>query len=330
MEKILSVIVPSYNAEKFLPKGIPTFLDEQILDDIEILIIDDGSSDNTSTIADNYQLNYPNTIIAVHKENGGHGSAINKGIELARGKYFCVVDADDWVDTKSFAFLVKRMKENDSALFLAHAAVVDSEGKAFNHKKILHLPPAQKVMINQYIGKIPNIDMHNYYIKTSLLRKYNVKCHEHSFYVDQEYVLYSLLHVQTVIYFNLTVYQYLIGRRGQSFSMDSRKKYLNQYLNILESLIDFYTKHMKEMSGGQQVHYKRKIAHLFTGVYAVLMSYITKDKKDQLRKIDHDMKSKYPFIYKANRNICVSLLRITNFHTYYLCAAVYKLVNKLY
>ena len=161
MEKILSVIVPSYNAEKFLPKGIPTFLDEQILDDIEILIIDDGSSDNTSTIADNYQLNYPNTIIAVHKENGGHGSAINKGIELARGKYFCVVDADDWVDTKSFAILVKRMKENDSDLFLAHAAVVDSEGKAFNHKKILHLPPAQKVMINQYIGKIPNIDMHN-------------------------------------------------------------------------------------------------------------------------------------------------------------------------
>lgn len=330
MNKILSIIVPSYNAEIFLPKGIPTFLDKEILGDIEILIIDDGSSDDTARIADNYHAMYPDTIIAVHKKNGGHGSAINKGIELAQGKYFCVVDADDWVDTSSFVTLIQKMKACDVDLFLAHAAVVDSDGKAFDYKRIKSLPEGIEVELKQYIGKVPNIDMHNYYIRTDLLRKNKIQCHEHSFYVDQEYVLYSLFYVKTVIYLDLIVYQYLIGRRGQSFSMESRKKYLDQYINILEALIFFYDSKKDEMNEGQRVHYKRKIAHLFTGVYGVLLAYNTKDRRDQLKKIDQDMKCRYPYIYDANRNFCVTLLRVTSFRIYYLCAFVYKIVNRLY
>ena len=71
--KILTVTIPSYNAEKYLDKGIPTMLEQSILDDIEIIIVDDGSTDRTAEIADGYCRKYPDTIKVIHKENGGHG-----------------------------------------------------------------------------------------------------------------------------------------------------------------------------------------------------------------------------------------------------------------
>ena len=100
MDKILTITVPAYNVEMYLDSILPTFLDDQILDVIEIFIVNDGSEDKTKEIGQRYVDQYPGIVYLIDKENGGHGSAINKGIELATGKYFKVVDGDDWVDTK--------------------------------------------------------------------------------------------------------------------------------------------------------------------------------------------------------------------------------------
>ena len=106
MEKILTVTVPSYNVEKFLENTLDSFVDERVLDDIEVLIVDDGSKDKTAEIGRKYEEKYPDTFRVISKENGGHGSTINRGIGEAKGKYFKVVDGDDWVDQDGFAELI--------------------------------------------------------------------------------------------------------------------------------------------------------------------------------------------------------------------------------
>ena len=98
VEKILTITVPSYNVEKFLENTLDSFVDERVLDAIEVLVVDDGSKDRTAEIGKGYEAKYPGTFRVISKENGGHGSTINRGIKEARGKYFKVVDGDDWVD----------------------------------------------------------------------------------------------------------------------------------------------------------------------------------------------------------------------------------------
>lgn len=134
--KLLTIVIPSYNAEKFLDIGIPTFIDERINREIEVIIVDDGSTDKTPQIADGYMKKYPSVIKVVHKKNGGHGSAINCGIANATGKYFCIVDADDWCDTEKLVKLVENMKGQDADLILTHSSKVDVDGEVFGYEKV--------------------------------------------------------------------------------------------------------------------------------------------------------------------------------------------------
>ena len=108
MSKILTVVIPSYNVEQFLEKTVQSFLADEVIQDIEILIVNDGSKDRTKEIGQQFEEKYPQSIKLVDKENGGHGSTINKGLSIAAGKYFKVVDGDDWVDTQAFVNYVKK------------------------------------------------------------------------------------------------------------------------------------------------------------------------------------------------------------------------------
>ena len=105
-EKILTVTVPSYNVQAYLEDCLESFVNSEVMDDIEVLIVNDGSSDDTATIAERYVSKYENTFRLINKENGGHGSTINTGAREARGKYFKVVDGDDWVDTILLSYVL--------------------------------------------------------------------------------------------------------------------------------------------------------------------------------------------------------------------------------
>lgn len=111
MNKILTITVPSYNTEKYIDECMPFLLDDSIVDDIEILVVSDGSKDKTVEVATKWSEKYPQTIRVIEKENGGHGSTINRGILEARGKYFKVVDGDDWVKTDNLVKLVDFLKK---------------------------------------------------------------------------------------------------------------------------------------------------------------------------------------------------------------------------
>ena len=126
---VLTVAVPSYNAQSFLWQNIPTFLYDGAEGKVEVIIVDDGSKDDTPRIADEMKGRYPGIINVVHKENGGHGSAVNSGIENANGKYFMVCDADDYVNTDSFRKLVDYLAEHDVDMAFTDARRITPDGK---------------------------------------------------------------------------------------------------------------------------------------------------------------------------------------------------------
>ena len=135
--KLLSIAIPSYNSEDYLENCIKSLLPGG--EDVEILVVDDGSKDMTSEIADAYEKKYPGIVRAIHQENGGHGAAVNTGIENARGLYFKVVDSDDWVDLDSYLVILSKLKElvvgREMLDMMISNFVYEKEGA--KHKKVM-------------------------------------------------------------------------------------------------------------------------------------------------------------------------------------------------
>src|SRR5690625_5191792 len=105
--KLLSVVIPCYNSEEYMEYCIKSLLSGG--DDVELLIVNDGSVDNTAKIANKYAKKYPSIVKAIHQENGGHGEAVNTGIRNASGEYFKVVDSDDWIDTRAYHKILRKL-----------------------------------------------------------------------------------------------------------------------------------------------------------------------------------------------------------------------------
>lgn len=218
MEKILTITVPSYNVEKFLNQTLDSFIDERIMNELEVLIVDDGSKDRTAEIGKEYESRYPQTFRVISKENGGHGSTINRGIAEAKGKYFKVVDGDDWVVTDGLVELIQRLKNCDADYVFTNYYEVNDGTKA---KKEVTFPP---IRLNQEmpfaeIADETRISMHAIVIRTDILKQHKIRLDEHCFYVDVEYILYPIPYVEKVVYFDIFVYMYRLAQLTQSVSM---------------------------------------------------------------------------------------------------------------
>ena len=221
--KLLSIAVPCYNSEAYMRNCIESLLKGG--EDVEILIVDDGSTkDRTAEIADEYEAQYPTIIKAIHKENGGHGSAVNTGIANATGLYFKVVDSDDWVKEDAYMKILDTLRElagGDKVLdMLISNYVYEKEGE--KRKKIIHyhhiLPQDQMFTWNDchHFLKGHYILMHSVIFRTKLLRDCGVKLPEHTFYVDNIYVFEPLPYVKNMYYLDVNFYRYYIGRQDQS------------------------------------------------------------------------------------------------------------------
>lgn len=114
----ISVLVPVYNTEKTLSKCLDSILKQTIINDIEIVIVNDGSTDNSQAIIDNYVDKYKN-IVKYKQINQGLGATRNKGIELASGEYIAFLDSDDWVDENYYELMYKKAKEENSELVIS-------------------------------------------------------------------------------------------------------------------------------------------------------------------------------------------------------------------
>ncbi len=245
--KILSVAIPCYNSQEYMGNAIESLLEAG--EDIDIIIVDDGSSDDTALIADKYAEKYPGIIRAIHKENGGHGSAVNTGIENAEGLYFKVLDSDDRLDPEVLSEVMDTLR-----FYSKEEAPLDMLVTNFVYDK-LGVPEGKKKVMN-YTGELPEkfvfswelatfkkgdyLLMHSVIFRTDLLRECNLKLPEHTFYVDNIYVFEPLLHVDRIYYLNRNLYYYFIGREDQSVNEAVMVKRVDQQLKVNYMMLDYY------------------------------------------------------------------------------------------
>lgn len=244
----ISYAIPCFNSAEYMDKCIESLLATRgDKDDIEILIVDDGSvKDNTAEKADQWEQRYPDIIRALHKPNGGHGSAVNMGMRNARGIYFKVVDSDDWLDRAAMEPIMKYLrsqrdvqdrtdlvignyvyeKVHENQRTIMHYRNVFPEGRRFTWDECGHFSQSQYLL------------MHSVIYRTSMLRSINLTLPEHCFYVDNVFVYVPLPHVQSLYYLDVDMYRYFIGREDQSVNESVMMGRIDQQLRVTRTLID--------------------------------------------------------------------------------------------
>jgi glycosyltransferase involved in cell wall biosynthesis len=216
--------------------------------DAEIILIDDGSTDGTGEIADEYQNRFPDIVKTVHKENGGHGSGVNKGLEMAEGLYFKVVDSDDWLDPEACQKLLFRIRElcgggryefaeNIPDLFICNYVydhLDEGSSRVMDYRNVF---PDEKMCTWNSIGRFkPSqyLIMHSLIFRTEVLRKSNVKLPEHTFYVDNLFSYQPLPYADNLYYMDIDLYHYYLGREDQSVNEKVLMKRIDQQIRVTE------------------------------------------------------------------------------------------------
>lgn len=288
--KLLSIAIPCFNSENYMRKCIDSLLVGG--DDVEIIIVDDGSTkDRTAEIADEYQALYPSIVKVVHKENGGHGSAVNAGIDAATGLYFKVVDSDDWVKEEAYEKVLdvlRQMVGGDKVLdMLICNYVYEKEGE--KRKKVIqyrHTLPQNEIFTwddCHHFLKGHYILMHSVIFRTKLLRECGIRLPEHTFYVDNLYVYEPLPYVQNMYYLDVNFYRYYIGRADQSVNEEIMISRIDQQLKVNKIMIDYLTERKAELvKNKRRYQYMRNYLEIITTISSVLL--IRSGTDDNLEK----------------------------------------------
>ena len=243
MNPVLSVAVACYNVESYLDKCLSSFSDDRFREKVQVIVVNDGSKDGTLKKAESYRNSYPDIFEIIDKENGGHGSAVNVAIESARGKYFRIVDGDDWVNTDNLACLLPFMEESESDMIIDCKREVDMKtGDSVFFPLPDSVTPDKEYSFTDIcddIGVYANIMIHTAAVKTSILKENSVKVLEGVFYEDIEYVIKASARVKTVVFKDTEIYQYLVGNDNQSVSLTNYVKRYSQHSAVTNELIRF-------------------------------------------------------------------------------------------
>lgn len=242
--KLLSVAIPSYNSESYMRNCIESLLPGG--EDVEIIVVNDGSKDGTAAIADEYAAKYPTIVKAVHQENGGHGEAVNAGLRNATGLYYKVVDSDDWVNEEAYLKILETMrklvKSGEMVDMFISNYVYEKEGKsrkkvmqyrsAFPQDQVFTWDDVKFLHVGQYIL------MHSVIYRTQMLKDCALELPKHTFYVDNIYVYHPLPYVKKMYYLDVNFYRYFIGRGDQSVNEKVMIGRIDQQLRVNKILID--------------------------------------------------------------------------------------------
>lgn len=242
--KIITFAVPCYNSAAYMERCIETLLPGG--DDVEIIIVNDGSKDDTGKIADSYAAKYPGIVKAIHQENGGHGEGVNAGLRNAAGLYYKVVDSDDWLDVPGLLQVIAKLKELSDIgtapdmmiCNYVYEHTADSTRHTVNYRYVL---PKNRIFGWDNIGIFKPTQyllMHSVIYRTELLRECGLVLPKHTFYVDNLFVYKPLPYVKTLYYMDIDLYRYFIGREDQSVNEQVMLRRIDQQLYVNKLMID--------------------------------------------------------------------------------------------
>ena len=272
--KVLSITVPCYNSQEYMRKCIESLLSGG--DEVEILVVDDGSSDRTLEIAQEYEKNYPGIVRAIHQENKGHGGAVNTGLAHATGLYFKVVDSDDWVNEEAFQEVLETLRRfvygEETLDMLVTNFVYEKEGArrkkvmkyhtAFPKDKVFGWNDVKFFMTGQYIL------MHSVIYRTGLLLQCGLELPKHTFYVDNIFVYQPLPHVKHIYYLDVNFYRYYIGRQDQSVNEEVMIGRIDQQIRVTKLMLGYYD--AMKISSRKLRHYMIQYLEIMMTICSVL------------------------------------------------------------
>lgn len=304
--KLLSIAIPSYNSEAYMRHAIETLLPGG--DEVEILVVNDGSKDGTAAIADEYEAKYPGIVRALHKENGGHGDAVMTGLKNATGLYFKVVDSDDWVDGDAYGQILdtlRTLSTPDKQVDMCISNYVYEKVGA-EHKHVVRYTnalPVGKVFTWDEVGTFQlgqYILMHSAIYRRQMLIACGLDLPKHTFYVDNLYVYIPLQHVQKMIYLDVDFYRYFIGRDDQSVQEQVMIRRMDQQLRVNHLM--FSEVDLEKVDHPRKRAYMRNYLEIITTVStAMLVISGTPEHLKQREQLWKDIKEKYPKNYAMLR-----------------------------
>lgn len=242
--KVLTFVIPAYNSAHFLDKCIPSMLASEILDKLEIIVVNDGSTDATPAAAEKYCAQYPGVVRLISQENKGHGGALNTGCAAAQGKYLKVIDADDWVETQNLPQFVEQLEQCESDVVLTHYHTIDiSSGEIKNWKSY----PGEFGRGYTFDQIMPNwgdfnrsLTLHGITYRTGFYQEKGNILPEHVFYEDYAYATFPCCHAESVVCLDLFVYDYRIGDANQSVSSANQLKRIGHIETVLRYMVEKY------------------------------------------------------------------------------------------
>lgn len=286
--KILSITVPCYNSQGYMSNCIESLLVGG--EEVEIIIVDDGSKDDTWKIAQEYQEKYPTIVKAVHQENKGHGGAVNTGLAHATGLYFKVVDSDDWLNAeayqKALGVLSESVRGSQTLDMLICNYVYEKEGaKRKTVMKYTAFLPENRIFGWEAVKSLPQskyLLMHSLIYRTDLLRDCGLQLPEHTFYVDNLVAFVPLSHVKTMYYLNVNLYRYYIGREGQSVNEQIMIGRIDQQIKVNKIMMDYMAeqKNLKKNQRKYMIH----MLIIITTVSSILMLKSATEENFQKKK----------------------------------------------
>ncbi len=307
--KLLSFAVPCYNSAAYMEKCVDSLLKGG--EDVEIIIVDDGSTDATTAIADEYVRKYPSIIKAVHKENGGHGSAVNAGIDHAEGLFFKVVDSDDWVKEEPYMQILNALRElagGEKVLDMlvsnfVYEKVGEKRHKVMRYKHALPIGEMFTWEDVKHFHKGQYMLMHSVIFRTKLLKECGLRLPEHTFYVDNLYVFEPLPYVRSMYYLDVNFYRYYIGRADQSVNEDVMISRIDQQIKVNKLMFDYMTEKKNQIIFNKKLYrYMLSYLDIITTISSILLIRSeTKENLEKKKELWSYLKKKDWFLYRKLR-----------------------------
>lgn len=310
-QKLLTISVAAYNGADTLAKALESCLVEKKLNELEVLVVDDGSTDNTAAIARQYVRSYPDVFRLIQKENGGYGTTINRTIAEAKGKYYRTLDCDDWFSRPALQALLDELQG-----CRADAVVTDYQtvcGGTVQKKYSVCDGFARGTLYeSSSFQEFPSMEMHALTFRTEMLRRAGIDLPAHCNYTDMLYTFCAMTEVQTVAFCPVTLYNYLLGRDGQSVSLESYRKHMGEYMQVTYSICD----RALRLGANYRPFYRRAKDVAQQGIELFLRFPQSETVWAELTVYDRMLCRYYHSIAWQMRSKNTFVLRLTNYYTY--------------
>lgn len=247
--KLLTISIAAYNCEDFIANTLNSLcIKEQ--EQLEILVIDDGATDSTAAVAEEFACTHNLSCRVIRKSNEGYGSTVMRGIQEAQGRYFRLLDGDDWYDRDGLRALLRVLQATSSDLVITpwiREVPNDPHIRDMAHNIDSGCYDFSEVSLNTALA------MHGATFRTEILKAASIDLPVHCFYTDILFVTQALRHVETVYVTHIPVYHYRLGVDGQTVSDESRLAHVEDMMTVLSRLIDVYVTYPDSQSTGARM-----------------------------------------------------------------------------